>query len=261
MSEKTKKQIAAVRNTVLNAIHADEVTMRSRYYFLARTALWAVGSILAFGMTLYLISFITFVFRSNALFALTHLGPKGIATLFLSLPWILLLLVFVVFLLLQFLSTHFEFVYRRPLIHTILGSIFVLVIGGVLIGQSTLHDRAYRFSEAHKVPLAGSFYRDAIREQNNMHIGTIQNYVDNSFTLNARNGSTYLITIHDDTRIPPSGLRENMMILLIGEEMDGVIEAIGIRPVNSDRVFIPRQNKGNKGLEQERSYKHLPPRP
>lgn len=248
MSEKTKKQLVKMRDSVLNAIHADEVTMRSRYYFLVRSALWVLGSILAFGITLYLISFIAFLFRGNALYALTSLGPKGFTTLFFSLPWVLLLLVFLVFVLLQFLSTHFAFVYRRPFIHTILASVFVLIIGGVLIGQSTLHDRAYRFSQEHRVPFAGSLYKDAVRERDNIRIGTMHNYTDTGFALKGRDGIDYSVTITETTRMPHIALEENTMVLVIGETNDTFIQAFGVRPIKKGHILTPRNNEKENGF-------------
>lgn len=258
MSEETKKQLMHMRDTVLDAIHTDEVTMRSRYYFIVRSVLWGVGIVLTFGVTLYLISFIAFVFRSNALYALTSLGPKGFATLFISLPWILLLLVFIVFLLLQFLSSHFEFVYRRPLIHTILGSIFILVLGSILIGQSTLHARAYRFSEEHKLPIAGSFYKDAIRENENVYIGAISNYTDTIFTLKARSGIDYTVLITQTTRLPRPDLKEDMTVLVVGEKENNVIKAFGVRPVNKEHVLRPHRDENNLEREEHNREQQSP---
>jgi len=251
MSEETKKQLKNMSEKVLEAIKTDEVTMHSRLYFLSRTTLWILGVILSFGLTLYLISFAAFIFRGNGLHLLPHLGAGGWFNLFISLPWILLLGVFVVFLLLQILSTHFSFVYKRPLVHTILASIFILVIGGVAIGQTTLHDRAYRFSQEHNVPLAAPMYRDAIRDRGDVHIGTAEGFEGETLLLKNRNGETYMVTISESTRMPRVGITTSSMIMVIGPEDDGKIQAIGIRPFDANKPLFPQrpQQKPGKPVE------------
>ncbi len=252
MTEETKKQLKNMSEKVLEAIEANKVTMHSRFYFIARTALWILGIILTFGLTLYLISFVAFIFRGNGLLLLPHLGVGGWFNLFISLPWVLLLVVFIVFILLQVLSTHFSFIYKRPLIHTILASIFILIIVGVGIGQTTLHDRAYRFSQERGIPFAAPFYRDAIRDRGDLHIGVIEKIEGDTLLLTGRDGKTYTILIIDATHIPPFGIATSSTVMVIGSEDDGVIEAIGIRPFDSNRLPFPQHRKemcgGNQGL-------------
>lgn len=245
MSEKTKQQLKNFRDTVLNTIQTDKVTMHSRYYFLARTALWVLGIILAFGTALFLLSFVAFVFQGNGLYLLPQLGFRGFTVLFMSLPWLLLLLIFMVFVVLQVLSTHFAFVYKRPLIHTILGSIFLIIIGSALIAHTPLHDRAYTLSNQQKLPIAGSFYRDAVRDKNDVHIGTIENLTETSFTLHARGGEIYTVFVSDDTRKPPMVLGDGAVVMVLGVEKEGAIQAHGIRPFDDMRppVFPSQQTK------------------
>ena len=257
MSEETKKQLKKMSDKVLEAINTDAVVMRSRYYFMARSALWILGVVLAFGLTLYLISFAAFVFRGNGLHLLPSLGAGGWLNLFISLPWILLLVVFVVFVLLQILSTHFSFVYKRPLVHSILTSIFILVIGGVAIGQTQLHDRAYELSQERRLPIAGPLYRDAIRDRGDVHIGVVENLTETGFTLATRDGERYTVKTTDATRTPPNGVAEGAMVLVVGAEEGSTIEAHGIRPFAGDA----RKPPFPKGPPRDSQNRFGPPPP
>jgi len=248
MNEKTKEQLKNMQEKVLEAIQADEVTMRSRYYFIARSALWIIGTLLAFSLALYLISFVAFIFRGNGLSMLPHLGAGGWLNLFISLPWILLLGVFVVFLLLQILSTHFSFIYKRPLVHTALGSIFILVISGIAIGQTALHDNAYRYSQEHGTPFAAKLYKGAIRDRGDVHVGVLERTEEETFVLTNRNGETYTVLITEATQMPPSGIATSSTVIVIGPSDEDTITAVGVRPFDEKRpVFPKRNNSGNEG--------------
>jgi len=260
MSEETKQHIKNIREKVLHAIIADNVTMHSRYYFLARTTLWVLGSILAFGTALFLISFIAFVFKGNALYLLPNLGPHGWLTLFISLPWIILLLVFAVFVILQVLSTHFSFVYKRPLVHTILGSIFILIVGGLAIAQTNLHERAFELSQGNKLPIAGDFYRKALVDQDNLHVGVVHLLEDASqFVLESRDGGLYTVLLSENTRMPSTTvLMEDAFIVVMGESEDDKISAIGIRPFDIGRAAFPPPRKSMPRHDFEREQLLMP---
>lgn len=243
MSEETKQQLKNIHDKVLEAIHTDAVTMRSRYYFIARSALWILGVTLAFSVMLYLVSFIAFIFRGNSLLLLPHIGPGGWMNLFISLPWMLLFFVFALFVVLQILSTHFSFVYKRPLVHTILASIFLLTIGSVAIGQMTLHERAYELNEGHPIPLTGALYENAIRDHGNIHTGKVTEINGTEFNIRNRNGKEYTVSVTPDTKVPPVKITEDTLLMVIGDEDDGIITADGVRPIDKGRPVFPHEDR------------------
>lgn len=237
MNDETKQKLKSVAESVTNAIEANEVKMRSRYYFMARTGLWVFGSLLMIGLSLYLVSFIAFVFRGNGLHLLPQLGPKGWVLFVTSLPWLLILSVLIVFGLLHVLSTKFSFVYKRPLVHSILLGIILLVALGALIGQSTLHDRMYERNKKERLPFAGGLYQGAIGDRPGTTVGKISEYSETSFILIARDGTPYAVSITNETRTPRKELTDGMTVIVIGEYEDETIEAHGVRPFDSTRAI------------------------
>ncbi len=227
--KETKKQLNNLKETVLKAIEEDKVSMHSKLYFLSRSALWALGFLLTLTLTIYLISFITFIFRGNSLHLLPQLGPGGWFNLFVSLPWVLLLIVFSVFVLLQVLSTHFSFVYKRPLVHTLLASIFLVVIVGVAIAQTSFHERAY---ERHK---EGFMYKGALKDKGEIHIGRVTQINGAGFNIRNREGETYIVSVTPTTKMPPFKISTSTIMIVMGAEDNGVITAVGIRPVQKQR--------------------------
>jgi len=257
MSDETKKKIKDLSAKVLETIKSDNVTMHSRYYFMARSTLWTLGLILAFSVTLYIVSFIAFVFRGNGLLLLPALGGHGWFVLFMSLPWLLLVLVFGIFVVLQLLSMHFSFVYKRPLVHTILGSIFLLVVSGVLLAQTTIHERVYEMSVGRKLPFAGQFYAHALLDRDDSHVGLLTTFDKEtaSYVFERRDGGSFTVVVTEETRLPPFALEFNFPVLVLGEIENGVINALGIRPFAPNTVLLRREQPGEKRTPTPRPYR------
>lgn len=238
MSDETKQKLKNIHDAVLEAIHTDAVAMRPRYHFVLKSTLWFLGACVAFGVLLYFMSFVAFVFRSNDLLLLPYIGPGGWASFFLSLPWLLLLGVFVLFLVLQVLSTHFAFVYKRPLVHTILGSVFLLVIGSTLIGQATLHERVYERNRQHPLLVADMLYGHAIKDPHNVRTGIVVARTSETMRVRGNDGTEFLVHITPTTKMPLPPIAAGTPVMIIGEERSGTITARGIRPLERGR-YLP----------------------
>jgi len=188
-------------------------------------SLWALSIILTFTLTIYLISFIVFIFQGNSLHLLPQLGPGGWLNLYLSLPWILLFITFIVFVLLQGLIIRFSFAYKRPPVHTVLISIILVVLAGVLISQTSFQEKAY---EAHK---DGFVYRNALRDRGEVYIGAVTQINGGGFNIKNRGGYTYIVSMTPETKIPPFRISVSTIMMVMGPEKDGIIEAVGIHPI------------------------------
>lgn len=188
-------------------------------------SLWALSIILTFTLTIYLISFIVFIFQGNSLHLLPQLGPGGWLNLYLSLPWILLFITFIVFVLLQGLIIRFSFAYKRPPVRTVLISIFLVVLAGVLISQTSFQEKVYK---AHK---EGFVYRNALRDRGEVYIGAVTQINGGGFNIKNRDGYTYIVSMTPETKIPPFRISVSTIMMVMGPEKDGIIEAVGIHPI------------------------------
>lgn len=239
MNHETKKQLRTVHEKILTAIKSDEVTMRSRYYFIARSILFTLCTVLAFTVALYLVSFVTFMARSNGLGALPQFGFEGWRILFGALPWIVLLLIGAVFVVLQLLSTHFAFVYKRPLVYSLLGSIVVLVVGGGAIAQTTLHDRIYQLTQERGLRFTAPLYKDVLHDEQGVYTGTLSILPSGEWLLIARDDTRYTLEVHSGTRMPPMPFANGDLVMVVGEETDDLdIRTRGIRPLRHIRPII-----------------------
>lgn len=241
MTDKHEKPENTVSENVLQRIADERISMHSKYYFVAKSGLWILGTIVLFGLTLYLLSFIEFVYRTNGLSSLPSLGSKGWLVLLTSLPWLLIVGMLGIFVILQVLSTRFSLVYKRPLVHTTLASVVILVAGTTLIAHSTLHEQVLRVSHDRGLPIAGPLYRSYTADRSDRHIGVVTKVDEMLYTVTSRTGDIYVVKVATSTRVPRSAaaIATGTPIIVIGELDDDVIEAHGIRPLDRQPVMFP----------------------
>ena len=82
-----------LKETIQEKIRSGALTMKPKLYFVLRGLLYLVGILLVLGLALYLLGFMAFVFRANGVYILPEFGLRGVRTLFVSLPWFLIILV------------------------------------------------------------------------------------------------------------------------------------------------------------------------
>ena len=231
-----------LKETIQEKIRSGALTMKPKVYFVLRGLLYLVGMLLVLGLTFYLIGFIAFMFRANGVFILPEFGLRGVRTLFVSLPWFLIVLVVVLVIILELLSRHFFFVYRWPIVYSLLGFVVVLGSGGALLGQLSIHESMMRLAEERSLPFAGPLYRHFGRMHfPDGHIGTILATSTSGFSLLVRDGNIYAVMVTPGTRFPHGQLiMPDDVVMVMGLLDDERIEAFGIRKIDDVRVMMPR---------------------
>jgi hypothetical protein len=232
-----------IKDTIMSSIKANRVPMRSRLHFFLRGMLWVGGIIVTTAVALFLVSFTIFVLRGNGLFEVPHFGMRGLIPLLFSLPWLIVLGIVFLVGVLEVLGTQFAFVYRRPLVYSILGITLATVLGGALIAQSTLHERMFAANQEHRVPGFGPLYDRALRDRTDVHVGTITALTPYYIEIETRNGTTTRIATTSETRMPPTPFTLGDVVVVMGEEKDATITALGIRPLDKQRALFPRKDR------------------
>ncbi len=234
MSDKKQNNLSTY---VMSQIKKGNVKMRTRIHFVLVSTFWILALLIVFGVALFLVSFVVFVMRGNGIFELTHFGASGFSSVIITLPWLLLFGILLLVAVLELLAKHFAFVYRRPLVYSILGIIILIIIGGVLIGKTQIHDRAFERASQSRLSFAGPIYEHygKAKLDENIHIGVLM-VNDNELILETREGDSYVLNISDQTRKPPK-LNSGMEVFVLGRLEKNTIEVKGIKPVNKERFF------------------------
>lgn len=214
-------------NKIMNIIKQENISMRSRYYFVARSSMWALAAVLVFASIVYLLSLIFFIWNDHALGTIALFGSKGIGLMLFSMPWMLILATIALVITLELLAAKFSFVYKRPLVYSLLILLVVLIAVSSLVARTAMHDR-----------IAGPMHRHYAeqRYKENMYIGIIVSVRDNSATLKTRSGATIHVNITNSTRIPRHfELKTGEKVMVIIDDKSDSNEALGIRPVKKGK--------------------------
>jgi hypothetical protein len=229
-------------------IKEDRVHMRSRLHFFLKGTLWVSGVIVSALVALFLVSFAIFVLRGNGLFEVPHFGVRGLVPLLFSLPWLIVLGIVLLVGILEVLGRRFALVYRRPLVYSVLGITIATVLGGTLIAQSTIHERMFAANQERRVPGFGRLYESALRDRTDVHVGTITALTDSYLEIETRGGSITRIATTSETRMSPLPFIIGDVVVVLGEQNNATITALGIRPFDKNRALFPRRG-------------HMPPPP
>lgn len=130
-----------IQQKVLEQIDSGKVRMRSRLFFILKSAIVLGVALLILLLTIFLASFIFFGLRVGGHEALLGFGARGVLPFLSVFPWPLLLLDIALLILLESLLHRFKFAYRRPLLYIFLGLLVLAGTLGLLLDRETpFHD-------------------------------------------------------------------------------------------------------------------------
>jgi len=238
------------RVDVLEAIKSGTLKMRPRWHFIARGILMITGIVLLALALLYIVSFIFFVLRLSGLWFAPSFGLKGWFAFILSLPWLLIMVALLFLLMLELASRRFALVYRRPLLYSVVGRVFLGLAGGFILERLHIHDQLFSRARDTGLPVGGMLYRDfGMRHFRDVHEGEIVDVSNGLLRIEEPNGQSYVVQFTAQTR----GLPYHMMtfttstfqlssgdsVVIFGPEDGGIIQALGVQKIGP-LPFRPR---------------------
>jgi len=122
-----------IQKNVLEKIRSGKVEMRSRAYFVVRSALVGVAAFLVFAVALFTLSFIFFSIRESGVQLLLAFGPPGVFTFLTLFPWVVFFLCLALLVLLGEVMRRSTIAYRLPLVR-----LFGGILGGALVVSALL---------------------------------------------------------------------------------------------------------------------------
>ncbi len=236
-----------ISQKVISRIEKGELKMRPRVYFIAKTILIAGFLALVFLLALYFGSLIIFVLRINDIFLFHGMGFQATRNVLLSFPWYLVLLVIGLVILVELIAKRFNFVYRKPLIVSLLIILTLVFLSSFLVEKSSLHYSFFRLAEQERLPLAGRMYRDLGNlEIENVYFGKILEKKDNLWIMELDSGEEVGLKITEKTRGRRvfSEIKEGNKVIVIGKLEDGLIDVGSFKRI--ERRFRNYQERPNE---------------
>ncbi len=236
-----------ISQKVASKIEKGELKMKPRAYFVAKTILIVGLLILTFLLALYFGSLIIFVLRINDILLFHGMGFQVIRNVLLSFPWYLVFLVFILVILVETVAKRFNFVYRKPLIVSLLFILALVFLSSLLVEKLSLHHSFFRLAEQERLPLAGRMYRDLGNlEIENVYFGKILEKKDNLWMMELDSGKEVGLKITERTRGRRIFLeiKEGNKVIVIGQLKEGIIDVDSFKRI--ERRFRNYQERPNE---------------
>jgi hypothetical protein len=258
------KHISTIKEKVTSAIASGNTHMRPKWHFVLRGALLSLGLILIAIALLYVTSLIVFAFKQTGLIMTPGMGGHGLGVFFSSAPWILIGTTILFIIVLEILARKFAFVYKQPLLLSLVVIFSIATIGTFAISQTRMHEFLHKQVRMGALPGFDPLYRgfdEGIPDT--VFPGVITNIDDDTLTLERPDGTTIVITLTDDThfmRQEEPSLGDHAVILI--HEEDGSYIAEHIRYIEED-VFLPFREweEIESSMEHVPKQKNTPPSP
>jgi len=235
----------SIKNSVLEKIKSGQAAMKPKWHFVFKAILIGIGLVIFILLTLLVISLIIFILHDNGAWFIPAFGMRGIGRFIISIPWLLVLACIAFIVVLEILVRKYSFAYRKPFLYSIVGIIVFVIVGGIGVSATRMHDNFSRLAMEKRLPFAGPIYR-GFRTQRpaDVYPGTVKEITGDGFFIEDRSNETFHVSVSRVTRFPfGSEIVIGDEIVVMGDLKDGVIHAFGIRKIGDKIPFSqgPRQ--------------------
>jgi len=180
---------------------AKKLGMKPKSYFILKTVLFVLGIIVFLLFTLFLMSFISFTLKMNAFWHFPKFGLPGLGMFLVGLPWILILISLVLIILSYFFSKRFSFVYKKPVIYSLVVIIIVVLLSSFAISKTSFHKGLFDRAQHGRLPIMGDFYRNYTQKgPKEVSQGTVLGIERNIVFFRDIQGKEYQVIIASSTK-------------------------------------------------------------
>lgn len=225
----------SVRLDIMKAISRGDIRMKPRRHFILLSALYVTGAFIVFLTLLYFTSLGVFFVRDSGAFFTPSFGGRGWFSLLQSLPWVLIVLTMMFAGILELLVRRYAFVYKKPLLISVLGILGTIFVGGFFIAPLH-HDVALSAHRGELPPPVVMLYRGPLRipPPDDRYHGEILTVMQSGLVIYDEDHGTTTVLITPQTRLPYG---ENFIagerVVIIGDtDATGTVRAFGIREID-----------------------------
>ncbi|MES2087803.1 MAG: hypothetical protein V4467_02290 [Patescibacteria group bacterium] len=246
MNNNPEQKIYTIKETILNKIRTEELTMRPKGYFVAKVAVLVGISVAILLVSVLIFNFIFFTLRINGHDSLLLFGWRGLFLFVEIFPWSLLFLDVILILFLEWMVRKFRFGYRTPVVYLLIGIFSATIALGLLIDRGTaLNDDFLDQAEAHHLPSPfGGYFQGArnhLPDETGICRCVVTDILGNKlsvYDINTGTSTRLIIIVPPDDPMATTSLSIGDIIFIAGDRHGNTIEAFGISKF-PPRVTIP----------------------
>lgn len=232
-----------MRESVMKAIHEQEVRMRPRWQFVLVSVLVATGTITLMLAIMYALSLAVFFLHQSGAWFVPAFGARGWMEFMRSVPWLLVVLVSAFIVLLEVLVRRYQFVYRKPLMLSVAGIIGLIALGSTVLAVMPFHGAMAGYAIRGVLPPpVDQLYRPDNRRivrTDSIHRGMIVGTSSEGFMVaEGGDGDSVMVVVSGDTRLPyGQDFTVGDIIVVVGDRVGtGTVRAFGIRSVEREPI-------------------------
>ncbi|OGD62305.1 hypothetical protein A2215_03670 [Candidatus Berkelbacteria bacterium RIFOXYA2_FULL_43_10] len=227
----------SIKQKIEKEIESGEVKMEPRSSFVFKNVILIVAIVLAIILAVFYASMAIFALRAGGIIFLPYLGLSLIPLIFLYLPWELIFIIAVLVILIELLAKRYPYFYKHSPLFTIGAIALVLLVAGIALALSGVHERLSGAGVGRGPGFAGPGYeRMEHMRPEGLFIGKITAIDGNDITVKLENGDEAKVVTNDETR-GITNLKIGEVISVIGEYNDSTINADAIRPIRGRGFF------------------------
>ena len=223
------------RLDIMKAISRGDIRMKPRWHFVLLSSLYVIGAFIVFLTLLYITSLGVFFVRDSGAFFAPSFGGRGWFSLLQSLPWLLILFILLFAIVLELLVRRYAFVYKKPLLMSLLGILGVIFLGGFFIAP--LHHGVALSVHRGELPSPiDMLYHGPLRmpPPPDTYHGEIVAIGQTGFVIVDEDHGTTTVLITPQTRLPyGENFTAGERVVVIGDaDASGTVRAFGIREID-----------------------------
>jgi len=215
---------------IIDKIENDKIRMKNKAYFIFRSVVLVLAIIFISIISLFFASLIIFTLRASGLLLLPPLGFRGLKMFFFSFPWVMAIFILLLMFFLSILAKKYKFVYKKPLLYSVLGIVIIVLIGGFVFARFSFHDKIFERRE--RSPIISLFYKG--KEIKDLYIGQVIEIGNNRFVLQTKEGNKLTIISKIIVEIDDP-------VVVIGKREGDIINAFNVRKINNDHSLFPQR--------------------
>ena len=246
---------------ILKKIKSGEVEMKPHWHFVLKSLLLLLGVIVTSLLVVYILSFILFFLRQSGIGFVPLYGFRGVIIFVMNSPWLLIASVGALVVVLQLLVKKYSFSFRQPLLYSLIGIVFLVLLSSYVLERTQFHHRLQGFATERGLPVFDSLYRGIDEKRpENIIFGSITEIKDDGFMLETDTDESLKVFISKETRQRPNTMYGISDTVLVFGDRTGAssVAALGVRPAPAD---FSRESFSNKRPRSAGSDNERPPRP
>ena len=205
-----------VRQKVLDKISKREITMRSRWYFILRGLLSLIVALIMFAISVFLISFVLYLFQISDLVHLPMAGSTGYYFFLILFPWFPVIFSIILVSLIGIPFRRYPFMHIWPFIYNVIVVVVLIGLASFIIQLTPLHNRLLLYTVSRQTPLLARFYNNYSRTNDERVItGELLSVKGNSLIVRTSSQKLVNLIITPETSVANKYAVNDQVLMLI----------------------------------------------